>query len=248
MFTSKAELNEAMGVEPAIAAFFVDRKVPADNRYWKGRYLYVARGTGYLFIPLFFDLQYKAGVPLEKLLEPSYVQRMEAILHLAALYEFGEKEFLEHIIEIEKLVQPDVVNHQLMEELIAYFRQDQPVKLGRLGTDNPALNRGDALLYLLTTLDAEEAVLNRILEAWYQLVPTFLLLDDIMDFQEDRQKQEENSLALYGYSPEGVRKAIGVAEENFRGLDSINPVLGSYFRSVLDKKKQTPYFKHILND
>lgn len=247
MFTSKTELTQSMGVEPAIAAFFVDRKLPENNRYWKKRYLYVSRGTGYLFIPLFFDLQYKSGVPLNKVLDESYVRLMEEILHQAALFEFGEKGFMEHIVEIETLVKEKAVNATLMEELERYFRQQELTQLGRIGTENPALNRGDALLYLLPTLDVADAVINNVIKSWYLLVPSFLLLDDIMDFQEDRQKQEENSLALYGYSAEGIKKAIGIAEHNFHELDAINPVLGGFFRNVLDKQKQTTYFKHILN-
>ncbi|WP_290791081.1 hypothetical protein [Flavihumibacter sp. UBA7668] len=248
MFTSKNELVESMGVEPEIAAFFVDRKLPEGNRYWKGRYLYVSRGTGYLFIPLFFDLQHKAGLPLETVIKEEYVQLMEQILHLAALYEFGEKDFIQHIQEIESLVKDKVENTTLYTELHTYFRQPQLIKQGRIGTNNPALNRGDALLYLLTTIDIPDAVLNLIIMGWYQLVPSFLLLDDIMDFQEDKEKQEENSLSLYGYNPAGVKKAIEVAETNFSGLAGLNPPLSAFFQNVLNKKKQTPYFKHILND
>ncbi len=248
MFTSKNELVESMGVEPEIAAFFVDRKLPEGNRYWTGRYLYVSRGTGYLFIPLFFDLQHKAGLPLQTVIKEEYVQLMEQILHLAALYEFEEKEFLQHIEEIEFLVKDKVQNTVLFNELHAYFRQPQLIKKGRIGTDNPALNRGDALLYLLTTLDLSDAVLNLIITGWYQLVPSFLLLDDIMDFQEDKEKKEENSLSIYGYNSAGVKKAIEVAETNFSGIADLNPQLSGFFQNVLNKKKQTPYFKHILND
>ncbi|KYP14685.1 hypothetical protein [Flavihumibacter sp. CACIAM 22H1] len=248
MFTSKNELIQSMGVEPEIAAFFVDRKLPEANRYWKGRYLYVAKGTGYLFIPLFFDLQFKAGLPLKQVLEEQYVQRMEQILHLAALYEFGEKEFYQHIREIELLINDQLQNPGLFGELHTYFQQPVLLKQGRIGTDNPPLNRGDALLYLLTTVAMPDTVLDRIIQSWYQLVPSFLLLDDIMDFQEDKETQEENSLSLYGYTAEGVKKAIEVAEANFAGLETLNPVLGRYFRNLLDRKKQTPYFKHILNN
>ncbi len=248
MFTSKKELEESMGVDPEIASFFVDRKVPAENKYWKGRYLYVARGTGYLFIPLFFDLQFRSGLDKSIVLQEDYVKLMEQILHLAAQYEFGEKSFSEHIEEIKKLLEGRIINSGLAAELEDYFTQEKLFNKGRIGTDNPALNRGDALLYLLTTVDIPDTVLNKILESWYQLVPSFLLLDDIMDFQEDRQKEEENALSIYGYNAEGVRKGIAVAEDNFAGLKKLNPVLSSFFQKLLDQKKQTPYFKHILND
>ena len=248
MFTSKTELVESMGVDPEIAAFFVDRQPPQNNLYWKGRYLYVARGTGYLFIPLFFDLQVKAGVPSEVLLQEEYVQTMEQLLHIAAAYEFGEKEFSVHIQEIEELVTPRAVNQSLFNELHAYFNQVPLVKKGRIGTDNPALNRGDAFLYLLTTIQLPDEVLAVVLDCWYQLVPTFLLLDDIMDFQEDRNNQEENSLAFYGYNAAGIKQAIAVARQNFTALKKLNPVLCEFFENALDRKIQTPYFQHILNN
>lgn len=247
MFTSKNELVESMGVDPEIAAFFVDRKVPAGNLYWKGRYLYVARGTGYLFIPLFFDLQLKAGVPRGILLNEDYVQTMEQILHIAAQYEFGEKDFATHIQEIEKLVAPILLNHSFFEELQAYFSQQNLVRKGRIGTENPALNRGDAFLYLLATIQIPEPVLAVVLYSWYNLVPSFLLLDDIMDFQEDRQNQEENSLSFYGYHADGIKKAIAAAKQNFQELKKLNPTLCEFFETALDKKIQTPYFQHILN-
>jgi hypothetical protein len=248
MFTSKTELVESMGVDPEIAAFFVDRKPPQNNLYWKGRYLYVARGTGYLFIPLFFDLKVKAGVPADVLLQEKYVQTMEELLHIAAAYEFGQKDFSVHIQEIEELVTPRLVNQSLFNELHTYFNQLPLVRTGRIGTDNPALNRGDAFLYLLTTIHIPEAVLAVVLDCWYQLVPTFLLLDDIMDFQEDRNNQEENSLAFYGYNAEGIKQAIGVAKQNFSALKKLNPLLCEFFENTLDKKIQTPYFQHILNN
>lgn len=248
MFTSKAELEKAMGVDPTIAAFFVDRKVPVNNQYWKGRYLYVARGTGYLFIPLFFDLKFKAGMKLRQLLDENYVQLMEAVLDKAAQYEFGELPYTEHINQIEAMVKDSVQNSALFDELHRYFKQPVLKKMGRIGTENPALNRGDALLYVLSTVDIEPEVLDEILDSWYLLVPTFLLLDDIIDFQEDRQKQEENSLAVYGYDAAGIRKAVALAESNFEALRPRNPLLSAFFEQILTQKKQTPYFKRILND
>lgn len=236
-----------MGVDPEIAAFFVDRKVPADNAYWKGRLLYVARGTGYLFIPLFFDLQFKSGLPKTTILDGTYVSRMESILDLAAKYEFGQMEFREHISRIAEMVQPHLQNAALFNELNEYFGQPELQPLGRVGTDNPALNRGDALLYLLTTIPMPERVLEGILRSWYMLVPSFLLMDDLMDLKEDRIKGEENALSHYGYDPAGVREAIRTVERNFEGLASISPKLGGFFQTALDNKKRTPYFQTILN-
>lgn len=247
MFTSKKELNEVMGVDPAIAAFFVDRKVPADNLYWKGRLLYVARGTGYLFIPLYIDLQRRAGVDTSILLSEPYVQLMEAILHQAALYEREMVDFDSHLVAIRQLVAGKIAQPALFDLLGVYFQQKPLLELDYLGTGNTALNRGDALLYQLTTLEASQPVILDIIRYWYLLVPSFLLMDDIMDLQEDQEKNEENALSHYGYDAKGVQAAIALLDQNFAALSAVNPALGEYFRSMLEKKKQTPYFQYLLN-
>ncbi|MBC6492638.1 hypothetical protein ACFSQD_18290 [Flavihumibacter stibioxidans] len=248
MFTSKQELVGAMGIDPEIAAFFVDRSIPAGNQYWKGRYLYVARGTGYLFIPLFFDLQLRAGVPKEKLLDPQYVSLMERILDLAARYEFGEMDFRAHISQVEELAKPFSVHEWLFISLENYFNQRELNKYGILGTDNPALNRGDALLFLLTSLDVPKIMIEKIVGYWYLLVPSFLLMDDIVDLKEDQARSEETALSHYGFDAKGVQMAIEIVENNFSRMEVINPLLGQFFRNALEKKKQTPYFQTILKD
>ncbi|MBZ5857267.1 hypothetical protein [Flavihumibacter profundi] len=248
MFTSKQELSGAMGVDPEIAAFFVDRKIPAGNQYWKGKYLYVARGTGFLFIPLFFDLQLRAGIDRKILLDESYVQLMEKILDFAAQYELKKMDFEAHIGFIEELVRAKSVQPELLENLSTYFKQRPLDAYGILGTGIPAMNRGDALLYLLTVLDAHADIIKKIIAYWYLLVPSFLLLDDIMDLQEDQDNQEENSLSHFGYDTEGVRKAIDLLDNNFAAISAVNPLLGNFFRSMLDQKKQSTYFQLILNE
>jgi hypothetical protein len=248
MFTSKKELSDSMGVDPEIAAFFVDRKVPVDNAYWKGRYLYVARGTGYLFIPLFFDLQLKAGVSKNILLDEKYVKLMESILDKAALYELGQLDFNGHIRQIDELVLGKIRQPELLNNLNEYFSHQPLVPLKNIGTENPALNRGDALLYLLTTLPVPEDIIERIIEYWYLLVPTFLFMDDLMDLHEDQDKNEENALSMYGYNSKGVRAAMNDIEEKFRKLENINMALGKHLRNSLDVKKKSSYFQTILNN
>ncbi|KIC89387.1 hypothetical protein [Flavihumibacter sp. ZG627] len=248
MFTSKQQLIGGMGVDPEIAAFFVDRNVPKDNRYWKGRYLYIARGTGYLFIPLFFDLQFRAGMAKEDILDPSYVSIMEKILDYAAKFEFGEISFTDQIAAIQTMIEPLAKHTWLMNDLREYFKVEPLKATGNLGLENSALNRGDALLYLLCVNQAPTDLIKKVIGYWYLLVPSFLLLDDIMDFNEDRKHQEENALSYYGYDAAGVIKAIETVERNFKSLEDINPLLGEFFQSTLEHKKKTPYFQHILNN
>jgi hypothetical protein len=248
MFTSKQQLTGEMGIDPALAAFFVDRKVPVNNHYWKGRLLYVARGTGYMFIPLFFDLQLRAGIESAELMTEEYVQKMEQILDFAAQFEFGILSFNDHIDKIKESVIPEIKHSWLFEELNEYFSRQPLTPLGNIGTDNPALNRGDALLYLLCLRPEPEEVIKKIITYWYLLVPSFLLMDDLMDFHEDKQKQEENSLSHYGFNAEGVQIAVKKLETNFRVLEKVNPALGLFFQRSLDKKKRSEYFQTLLNN
>ena len=248
MFTSKQELIVYKGVDPEIAAFFVDRAVPKNNAYWKGRYLYVTRGNGFLFIPLFFDLQLRAGVDRKVLLDEGYVQLMESIMDLAGKYELGEIDFEKHIQAIDELVSKRSVQISLLENLRVYFSKNPPVQIGNIGTNNTALNRGDVFLYLLTVLPVCEETINKIIDYWYLLIPSFLMMDDIMDLQDDIEKQEENSLTFFGYDAIGIKKALLFLNDNLSKLEEINPTLGRNLKEVVDEKIETTYFKHILNE
>ncbi|HEY2349417.1 MAG TPA: hypothetical protein VGH64_10385 [Puia sp.] len=53
-----------MGVNKTIGRFFVDRKLPENNSFWKGRLLYIGFGNGYVSIPVFYDILYRLGLPL----------------------------------------------------------------------------------------------------------------------------------------------------------------------------------------
>src|SRR5688500_13835319 len=125
MFTSKEYLHTRLGVDAEIAAFFVDRKVPVNNLYWKGRYLYVASGTGYTFIPVFFDLQYKLGISKKELLDPLHLEVCEAGLHSAALYELQTITFTQHVENVKLLLSPYIKNHKLFEDLCGYFKLEE---------------------------------------------------------------------------------------------------------------------------
>ncbi len=56
MFISTGYLGIQYGVDNNIAKFFVDREPPANNLYWKDKYLYLRPSPGYLFIPLIVDI------------------------------------------------------------------------------------------------------------------------------------------------------------------------------------------------
>lgn len=246
LYTSKQYLHNKMGVDEEIAAFFVDRTVPADNLYWKGRYLYVAKGTGFLFIPLYFDLMYRAGLPKETLLQEEFVGLTEKILHSATMQELEIIGFEEHVHNCKKLLENKVVNLNLFTDLSLYF-SNKAVPYNYLGTFSTALNRGDTYLFALCSLHIPDYMMHKLVELWYILIPSFLLMDDVMDLEEDKQKGEENSIRDFGEGSTGVHNAIAFLSDKFNKLKAINPLLGDYFERSLHRKMQTPYIMSLLN-
>jgi hypothetical protein len=245
MFTSKKQLIDAMGVNPEIAAFFVDRKVPADNLYWKGRLLYVSRGTGYLFIPLYFDLMFKSGLPLASVLDDSFVRLAEDILHSAAQWEHTHIEREEHITTCRRLLEGRIHHVDLFDSLNTYFSQPTLSPLSNLGTASPALNRGDSLLYQLCSLPVD-VDWKLMVSHWYSLVPSFLLMDDVMDLHADVEAGEENAIADFGEGKQGLMNAFAFLKKNFENIAQFNPVLATYFQQAFNSKMASPYIIELL--
>jgi len=246
MFTSKIQLINNFGVDEDIAAFFVDRKVPQENSYWEKRLLYVANGTGYLFIPLFFDIKLKMGVDKNTLLSEEYVQLSELILDSAARYEKNQYDFNTHIQRCKELVDSKTVQKKLFAELVHFFNQPTLLPYKYLGTTNRALNRGDSFLFLLCVLDVPETTLQEIIKGWYALTPSFLLMDDVMDLHEDKQRGEENSINEFGEGADAVKKAIEYLKNNFSTLKTFNQKLGDFFEQSLERKLRSAYLRDLL--
>ncbi|MEO6917014.1 MAG: hypothetical protein ABI151_16505 [Chitinophagaceae bacterium] len=246
MFTSKKFLIDRFDVNPTIAAFFVDRKVPVDNRYWHNRLLYVSGGTGFLFIPLYIDLQFRCGVPLIILLDEAYIKLTELILHHAAIHEAEEADMEAHIAFCQAAVQANMKHPKLFEDLTAYY-QGQQTKHKYLGTGIRALNRADTLLFALCTLQADEQTILQIIECWYALVPSFLLIDDIVDLEADKEMKQENSVLEFGAGAKGINAAINFLNQNITILGRYNKNIQMLFANMLNKKLVTTYIKSILD-
>lgn len=248
MFTSKQHLHVNLGVDTEIAQFFVDRKVPVDNYYWRDRLLYVAKGTGYLFIPLFFDLQYKCGVNREDVMNEGYIILTEKILSSAALYEAEKIGFTEHIENCKQIMTGKIRNNDLYNDLLVYFSDEELKPYKYLGTISKALNRGDSFLFGICFLDLEKPVLENVLQNWYALVPSFLLLDDIYDLQEDKMNKQENAVFDFGGGRDGVKSAIQFLHDKFNLLKIFNIKLGSFYENSLERRLTTDYMKSLLNN
>jgi hypothetical protein len=248
MFTSKKTLVDGFGVDTEIAAFFVDRKVPDQNDYWKGRLLYVSSGTGYLFIPLWFDLQHKIGLDKDVLLNEEFVKLSEAILDSAAKHEMNKISLGQHIENCKALVDGKVRQAALYNDLLTFFGDPSLKPYKNIGTVSSALNRGDSLLFTLCVLDADTETINKLLRGWQALVPSFLLMDDVMDLEEDKKNGEENSIADFGEGSEGVIGALDYLANNFEFLKTYNLKLGNTFEKALIAKKQTPYLMALISN
>ena len=90
MFISANQFEREMGVNKTIGSFFVDRKPPENNSFWKGRLLYISFGNGFVSIPVFYDILFRIGIPLEVLLDEDHIQFMEQVMHFAILHERKE--------------------------------------------------------------------------------------------------------------------------------------------------------------
>jgi hypothetical protein len=235
MFTSTRFLTDKLGVDPAIAVFFVDRPVPQNNRYWKDRLLYVAHGNGFLFIPLVYDILLNLGVSKEVLLEEGHVRRMEAILDGAGQVEYDGLPVAQHLDHCRTTMEGEIKNEWLWEALKDYFITRKGEPTGPLGLSIPALNRGDTFLFGICDLDMDEETTRRFLTYWYALIGSFLMMDDVVDWEWDIQRGEENSVQDLGEGEEALLKAGQMLKSFFATLDALNPLLGAHFDLLLQK-------------
>ena len=125
MFLSVTQLEKDMGVNKTIGRFFVDRNPPENNSFWKGRLLYVGFGNGFVSIPVFYDILYRIGIPMEVLLEEKHILFMEQLMHYAILQEKNEISISEELSCIRGLLKNRIKDTEHYEMLNSYL--DQPI-------------------------------------------------------------------------------------------------------------------------
>lgn len=229
MFVSVKYLHDEMGVDEKIARFFVDRKIPENNSFWKKRLLYIGRGNGYISIPAYYDLLFRLGVSRDILLNETHVQFMEWVMHYAILVELKQISFNEQLSQITKLLTGRIKDEKFFHELIGYLEQPILKPLGYLGKEVPSLNRADVFLFILCDLPLSEEQIRKAVESWYALHTSYLLMDDMCDYNSDKEKQEENSVIELGDGDKGFEKAFERLKTNFEVMRNINPVLADLF-------------------
>ncbi len=235
MFLSRDDLKLGYGVDLEIAKFFVDRKVPADNLYWRKRLLYIVPMPGYLFIPLFTDIEYRLGLDKQHLLSEEHITLMERIMHSAARLEFHEISYQQHIEECVKLAESSCNNPSLLQDLIYYFKGDRKNASIPLGYPFKSLERADAYLFSLCYFSFDQDLKNQLTQSWNALMTFYLIMDDLEDIKPDFINQDENALIEAGLNEKGAETIHKMIDSSYDVMSKINPVLANR----IDHKRST---------
>ena len=229
MFLSKDDLKLAFGIDLDIASHYVDRPVPRDNLYWKGRQLYVNTMPGYIFMPVYTDLLRRCGLDKAQLLAGPFIMLAESIMHSAAKQESEKRPMSEHLEECLDLARAASVNPYFLAEISAYFHGQPSVSGLKLGTPFRSLNRADAYLASLCALRFEPEQAPALLEAWYALITFYLITDDLADIRDDLKNKEDNAVLEAGLNEEGIRVIEQMIAGSMDLLERVNPVLANRF-------------------
>jgi hypothetical protein len=230
--------EQQMGVDKTIARFFVDRKPPPDNSFWEGRLLYIGFGNGFVSIPVFYDILFRLGLPVEILLSEKHIQFMEQLMHFAILQERNKINKTEELLQVRNLLKGRIRDQAYYESLTSYLDQDLLKPLDSFGMDFPALNRADVFLYILCDLSLSNMQWQKAIRYWYALHPSYLIMDDIRDYSSDKENGEDNVIVEMGEGPEGFEKAFVMLKKNSLILQEVNPVLAGYFMEYEEELKE----------
>lgn len=220
-----------MGVHKDIARFFVDRKPPENNSFWKGRLLYVGMGNGFVSIPVFYDILYRLGVPMEKLLEEGHVYFMEQLMHYAMLQERNKISKAQELDQLCRMLQGRVKDFSFYNDLNRYLEQPVLKPMGLFGMEHPSLNRADVFLYVICDLPLNKKQQELALRYWYALHPSYLIIDDVRDYAQDIEENEENVVTDLGGGAVGFEKTIELLRKNGEIMSEINPALAKFLVS-----------------
>ena len=237
MFISVNHLEKEMGVNSRIGRFFVDRKPPENNSFWKDRLLYIGFGNGFVSIPVYYDILFRIGLPVDTLLDEKHIQFMEQLMHYAILHEKNEINQTAELTSIRNLLSGRIQNQHYFEELNKYL--DQPVlkPLGSFGLAFPSLNRADVFLYILCDLPLTDTQWQQAIRYWYALHPSYLIIDDIRDYSKDKENGEENIVLDSGGGAEGFEKTFARLRNNGEIMKEINPPLAQFLMEYEEELK-----------
>lgn len=224
MFISTEYLVINYGIDEKIARFFVDREPPADNLYWHEKLLYLRPGVGYIFIPLIVDLLYKMGISRDALLSDPYISTMEQTGHISALEETKQIDSATAIQQCADLVKDTCKDTVWFNDIIAYFGAENNY-INKIASPFKALHRGDMFLFSICALELKEAMKEKIVEQWFALITTLLLLDDADDAKEDMKTGEENAFLEKGLTMDSIELATQLVAKNLETIGTLNKTM-----------------------
>ena len=227
----------AYGVDMAIARTYVDRPVPPDNAYWKGRLLYVPPVPGFIFMPVFADLCLRCGFPREGILSDDCLTLAERILDSAARLENGSLDWHAHVREC---LDASAVFHSGKEAWAALRdhlchgaeRSPDPLRVSY-----PSLQRADTYLLSLCPIPMDVPTFLRAARAWRSLMSFLLVQDDLADIREDMERGQENAFLEAGLTADGVARVVTTMDAGLSHLKDLNPLLAQRLeerRSMID--------------
>lgn len=244
MFTSKEELKLSYGIDMEIGRFFVDRRVPENNSYWKGRYLYINPMPGYLFIPLYTDIEYRLSLPKHELLSERHIQFMEEIMHSIGRQEFEKLSLEEHVKECVDITSGYCKNPTLLNELQTYFSGINKINGIDFGLPLKALNRVDSYLFTLCFFEFDNDMKKRLIDVWHALMTYYLITDDADDIKDDFKEKEDNCIIEAGLSDEGAKIIEKIMKSSYDVMNRVNPV----FANRMDYSWQMMDIRQIINE
>jgi hypothetical protein len=246
MFLSAGYLAIQYGVDDEIAKFFVDREPPAGNLYWKDKLLYLRFETGYIFIPLIVDLLFKLGVDKKELLCDPFVGLMEDIGHVSALEEANQINKHEALNQCALLAQKAAVNTGYLKVVNEYFLESGDHPFRGFETGFKALHRGDVFLYSLAALHLSPNQYNTVVQYWFALISTLLLLDDAHDIKADELNNDHNAFLEVGLTKDGILQLQALVQRNLQLLQQVNrPLALKLDKQVIDLFQT--HFQQLLN-
>jgi hypothetical protein len=238
MFLSANQLEREMGVYKSIGQFFVDRKPPSENKFWEKRLLYIGRGSGFLFMPVYYDILFRIGIPTELLLDEKHIYFMEQIMHISTLHELREISTPDELQYVRALLSGRVKDASNYELLSRYLDQTVLKPIGPFGLPYPSLNRADLFLYILCDLPLNQFQWEQAVNYWYALISSYLTQDDIKDYEKDKADGEENVILDLGDGVSGFEKAFDLLKKNTEILEQINPALARFLKLYIKEHRE----------
>ena len=166
---------------------------------------------------------------------------MEQLMHFATLHEANEISILEELEFVRIMLKGRIQNDKFYDSLNKYFDQLLLRPLGDLGLPYPALNRADVFLYVLCDLPLSAIQRNLAIKYWYALLPNYLIMDDIRDYDQDKENKDQNLILDLGDGTAAFEKAFELMQKNCEIINLINPLLGNYLSDFKeDLRKYVP--------